>query len=291
MVTAAIRLRSVAPSRHGALRARWIDLARGLLRFGSTYTLSQLVGTGAQLLVPVIVLSLLGRDSVGYVRAASAIAVGYLSVLLVAMARDYFPRAVSTEQNEAALSLLVSDQARLLLASCAPLILVTSALAPLMISILFSEEFSPAVSILQWMLVGDVFKLLSWTISFVILARGGPATYFLIELIGGTCLVVFTILGVGVLGVDGVGVAYLATYAIYLGVVWIAARSIVRLSVTSDMLAGIGLAVGLAIFQFARPSIPPVAATTALLVGAAIAFAIAWRVIRPTRSVKSRRVA
>ena len=280
LVTAAARHRSVGEAGHAVRRVRLNEAARWLVGFGGTYTLSQLVGTGAQLLVPVIVLSLLGHDAVGYVRAASAVAIGYLSVLMSAMARDYFPRAAAAEASESALRRLVADQGRLVLALSAPLILVTSALAPTLMEILYSDAFSPATPVLEWMLVGDVLKLLSWTGSFVILARGGPGRYFLIELIGGTCLLFATVVAVNAVGVAGVGLGYAVAYAIYLGVVWLAVRPIVRMPVTSDLGAGIALAAALAAFQVVRPGMPPAISTAVLLGGAAIALAIGWRTIR-----------
>ena len=82
LVITVARRRSVGEARHRVSRVRLKEAARWLVGFGGTYTLSQLVGTGTQLLIPVIVLSLLGHDAVGYVRAASAVAVGYLGILL-----------------------------------------------------------------------------------------------------------------------------------------------------------------------------------------------------------------
>jgi enterobacterial common antigen flippase len=282
LAAAAARHQSVGEVRHVVRRVQLREAARWLIGFGGTYTLSQLVGTGAQLLIPVIVLSLLGNESVGYVRAASAVAIGYLSLLMSAMARDYYPRAAAAEASEPALRRLVSDQARLLLALSAPLILVTSAMAPTIIAILYSDAFSPATSVLQWMLVGDVLKLLSWTGSFVILARGGPGRYFIIELISGTCLLVITAVAVGVTGVNGVGLAYAITYAIYLAIVWLAVRPIVRLPVTSQLVAGVALATALAVIQIAGPIVPRGVVTGVLLVAAAIAAILAIRSLRPT---------
>ena len=284
LIATVARHRSVGEARHAVSRARLSEAARWLVGFGGSYTLSQLVGTGTQLLIPVIVLSLLGHDSVGYVRAASAVAVGYLGILLSTMARDYYPRAAAAEATEPALRRLVADQGRLILALSAPLILLTSALAPMIIAILYSDAFSPATLVLQWMLVGDVLKLLSWTGSFVILARGGPGTFFLIELMGGACLLVTTVVAVNAAGVAGVGLGYAITYAIYLSVVWVAIRPIVRLPVTSDLVAGIALAAALAVFQAVRPGVPAAISITLLLGAAGIALAIGWRAIRPGAS-------
>lgn len=287
LVTAAARHQSVGGTQHAVSRVRLREAARWLVRFGGTYTLSQLVGNGAQLLIPIIVLSLLDQASVGYVRAASAVAIGYLSVLTSTLARDYYPRAAAAEANEPALRRLVADQGRLMLALSTPLILVTSALAPTVIAILYSDAFSPAASVLEWMLVGDILKLLSWTGSFVILARGGSGRYLLIELIGGTCLLVTTVVATSAVGVTGVGLGYAITYAVYLGVVWVAVRPILRIPVTREMLAGVGLAGALAVFQVIRPILSPAVAAGLLLGGAAIASAIGWRTMRSSTSARS----
>jgi PST family polysaccharide transporter len=287
LIVVLARYLSVGENRHAVGRRELMEAARWLVRFGGTFTLSQIVGTGAQLLIPVIVLSLLGHASVGYVRAASAVAIGYLSVLTSTMARDYYPRAAAAEASESALRRLVADQGRLILALSAPLILATSAVAPTMIGILYSDEFSPAVSVLQWMLVGDVLKLLSWTGSVVILARGGRSRYFLIELIGGTCLLVSTVVAVSVAGVAGVGIGYAITYAIYLGVVWIAIRPIVRVPGSSNLLAGIALAAALTAFQVIRPGMPAGISTALLLGATSVAMVIGWRVVRSTASSTS----
>jgi PST family polysaccharide transporter len=280
LVATLTRHLSVGETHHAVNRAGLSDAVRWLIGFGGPFTLSQLVGTGVQLLIPVVVLSFLGHDAVGYVRAATAIAVGYLSLLLMTMARDYYPRAAAAEASEPVLRRLVADQGRLILALSAPLILVTSALAPTAIAILYSNAFSPAASVLQWMLVGDILKLLSWTGSYVILARGRPSRFFLIELIAGTCLLVTTIVAVQTIGVAGVGLGYTITYAVYLCVVWVAVRPIVRMPVTPDLVAGIALAIALAALQIVRPAVPWAITTGLLLGAAAIALAIGWRTIR-----------
>lgn len=284
LITAVARRRAFdatgsAGSRPGRLHVPSRDAVRWLLAFGGSYSLSQLVGTGVQLLIPVIVLTLLDSEAVGYVRAASVVAVGYLSVLLTAMARDYYPRAAAADPE--ALPRLMADQARLILAGAAPLILAIAALAPTAVAVLYSDAFSPAVQVLRWMLVGDILKLLSWTGAFVILARAGPGRYFAIEAVSGLCQVVATVLAVRAFGVVGAGVAYAATYALYLVVVRVAVRPIAQMPVTRPVVAGVALALGLATLQIAGDGLPSQVTTTALLLAAAVATAWSIRAFRP----------
>src|SRR5579875_2393761 len=75
------------PALKDALRA-----AGSLLRFGGPHSASLMVGTGIQMALPILVLHMLGPDSVGYYRAAVGVSVTYLGFLITAMAQDYFPR-------------------------------------------------------------------------------------------------------------------------------------------------------------------------------------------------------
>jgi len=54
-------------------------------------------------------------------------------------------------------------------------------LAPWVITLLYSKEFAPAVELLQWQSVGNVFKLAGWTLGFSIVAAGRSKTFFLLQ--------------------------------------------------------------------------------------------------------------
>ena len=71
-----------------------------LIQSGAPFALSQVVGAGVQLLVPVIVLYLLDAAAVGYYRAAFTVSVGYLAFLLNALAQDYYPRVAAASSFE-----------------------------------------------------------------------------------------------------------------------------------------------------------------------------------------------
>ena len=133
-------------------------------------------------------MSLLQTADVGYYRAAATISVAYLAFLLNAMAQDYYPR-ISGMSDGPGIADVARTQLRFVLMVSLPLILLTSAIAPLLVTGLYSAEFSPATDVLRWQLIGDVLKLPSWTLSFVILARGTSGAFLTIEAIGGIALV------------------------------------------------------------------------------------------------------
>ena len=210
-----------------------LDAAWSLIRFGGPYTASMFVGTGIQLVLPIVVLHLLNAESVGYYRAAAAISVGYLGFLVTAMGQDYFPRVSAAAEQPAQLVNLINAQHRLVMLVAVPMILGTLALVPYMVPLIYSLKFGATVAILEWQLIGDLFKFASWTMSFAILARATPSTYFLVECIGGLSTLGTTWLSVKWFGLPGLGIGFLATYAVYYCVVSVVIRREVAFRWTS----------------------------------------------------------
>lgn len=219
----------VRPQRHEILKQSW-----SLLRFGSSYTASMLVGTGVQLALPIVVLHLLSAESVGYYKASVAISVGYLGFLVTAMAQDYYPRVSAVAAKPDELVSLVNEQHRLVMILAVPMILGTLALVPIVVPLVYSHKFSPTVEILEWQLIGDLFKFSSWTMSFVILARCRSSIFFLSESIGGVVNLIVTWLAVRWFGLSGLGISFLITYMIYYVVVWVIVRREIALVWTAS---------------------------------------------------------
>jgi PST family polysaccharide transporter len=208
--------------------------ARALLRFGAPYTASMLVGTGVQLVLPVIVLHILSQESVGFYRAALTISVSYLGFLINAMSQDYYPRVSAASEKPALLNTLINHQQRLVLLIAVPMILGVLALAPYIVPIIYSPQFSPAIEILEWQLIGDLFKFSSWTVAYVILARMGSTTYFITELIGGIVTLLATWIAIQLYGLDGLGIGFFITYLVYYLVTWLIVRRDIKLVWTNE---------------------------------------------------------
>jgi PST family polysaccharide transporter len=81
--------------------------------------------------------------------------------------------------------------------------------------------------VLRWQLLGDVFKVLSWPLGFVILARGAGKTFVGTESFGMAIFIVGIYLGLPFFHVAAAGIAFIALYVTQLAVTWwLAARHI-----------------------------------------------------------------
>ncbi len=189
---------------------------RQLLRFGVPFTGSQLAGSAVQLGMPFLVLHQLGQQEVGYYRAAALFSTAYIGFLLNALGQDFYPRLSALRGQRGAFYDTLDTQQRFVLLLGSPLVVFSLAFAPMVISLLFSPQFMPTASILQWQLLGDLFRFLSWTLGYAVLAALPSYFYLVTELLGGACLFVFSLWGMNRWGIAGLGVAWLLTYLSYL---------------------------------------------------------------------------
>lgn len=277
---------ALSPDRGRVLRA-----SRALLRFGGPYTGSMVVGTGVQMALPMLVLGTLDLASVGYFRAATALSVGYLGFLLTAMGQEYYPR-VSAARSNVELCEIANTQIRLVSMVGVPVILLAQLTTPYLVPLFYSRSFAPAVGVLRWQWVGDLFKLWSWTLSFIVLAHGGSRLFFLIELVAGATLLLGSLTGMHLIGLAGLGAGYLLTTVVYSLLVWSIVRRRIGFAMTTDnaRTMGSGLAGSLVLFALSwSPS------TLLRLGGGAVVVAVTggtrlvrlWREVRPRRAASA----
>lgn len=200
----------------------WLQLSKiikSITSIGFPYTASLLVGSGTQLLLPVLVLHTLGQEGVGCYRAAQSVSMAYSSLMAAIFSKDYYPRLSKSVEEGEKISDIVDKQQNLVSFFCCPMIIAGVVVSPIMIPFLFSSKFTPAVDILEWILIGDLFKFSSWTMSFLILVRYRGLIFFLTELISGTLILCTSWFLVNQYGLSGIGLGYFLTYAVYFLVV------------------------------------------------------------------------
>jgi PST family polysaccharide transporter len=145
----------------------------------------------------------------------------------MAMGTDYYPRLTGVIHDHKAARNLVNEQTEIATLLSAPVFIAMMAMAPWVIHLLYAASFTPAIEILRWQVLGDVLKVPSWPLGFLILAAGDGKAFFLTET---ASLLVLTSLITGlapIMGLPITGIAYLAMYVFYLPLVyWLARRRI-----------------------------------------------------------------
>lgn len=198
-----------------------------LLSLGLAMVGAGLVQSFAQLWIRIDVARVLGAQSLGQYQAAWTISMQYVSFVLAAMGTDYYPRLTGVIHNHRAAGTLVNEQTEVATLLSAPVFIAMMAIAPWVIHLLYAPSFTPAIEILRWQVLGDVLKVASWPLGFLIVAAGDGKTFFSTEIASwlvGTGLITGL---VPLVGLQITGIAYLAMYAFYLPLVyWLARRRI-----------------------------------------------------------------
>lgn len=200
---------------------------RTFLHLGMAMVGAGLVQSLAQLWIRIDVAKVLGTQSLGEYQAAWSISMQYVAFVLAAMGTDYYPRLTILINDHEAAARLVNEQTEIATLLSAPVFIAMMAMAPWVIHLLYAAAFTPAIAILRWQVLGDVLKVASWPLGFVILAAGDGKAYFFAEAFGWAVPTALIQWLVPTMGLPITGIAYLVGYACYLALVyWLVRRRV-----------------------------------------------------------------
>ena len=140
------------------------------------------------------------------------------------MATDYYPRLAAICTDLRLVVKTVFEQAFVAILLITPIVIIFIAFAPLLIRILYSSEFEPTVALIQWGIVGMVFKAVSWSIGYVIIAKGDSSLFMKTSIGFNILLLGLNIIGYHFLGLEGIGISLTVYFIIHYLVVKLLVR-------------------------------------------------------------------
>ncbi len=195
-----------------------------MVKLGSVMMITGFATTGVMYLVRIYISRTGGVTQVGLYSAAWAIINGYVGMVFTAMGTDYFPRLSAINHDNSQLKKLVNEQAEIAILILGPLIVLLMAGLPLVIRILLTAKFLPIMGLVEWALIGILFKAVSWAIAFIILAKGDSKIFFVSELVSSTIVLITNIVLYHFYQLEGLGFAFLLSYILYLTLVFVIAK-------------------------------------------------------------------
>ncbi len=187
-----------------ALVRQW----RLLAGLGLTFMFAGLLAMGSLLIARALIVDRLGLDAAGHFQAAWAISMQCVGFVLGAMAADYFPRLSEMIGDRDGSSKLVNDQAQIAFAVGGPVLLLVLGLAPWVIPLLYSGAFGPAVDLLQWLCVGSLLRLASWSTGFILIARQDRWAFAALQALWQATFLALLWMLLPTLGVEAAGIAF-----------------------------------------------------------------------------------
>ncbi len=209
---------------HIGVRPSSVDVKPALirvLRYGLVFSVGSLAFSAARSLLPWIVLHRAGVGGVGLYTTATTVGVLYAGFLGSAMGRDYFPRLAGIQSGDMGrLQQTIEDQQELMMVFGLPAILVLMTLAPVVIPLVYSPKFLGAAAIVRWMAAGDLFRFMTWTFSFAVMAQSPVGRFITLELAGSAAYMACSIAGLMLAGLPGLGIGYAVYQVIYLALAY-----------------------------------------------------------------------
>lgn len=157
----------------------------------------------------------LSANAAGHWQAIWKISEIYLTVITFSLSIYYLPK-LSSVNDKQTLKKEIFKGYKLLL----PVVFVLSILMylfrDLIILILFSKEFNPVRDLFLYQLIGDVLKIASWLLSFMMIAKAMTKEFLITEVVSISLFLILSLCFFNNYGVLGLTYAYAINYAIYL---------------------------------------------------------------------------
>jgi PST family polysaccharide transporter len=200
------------------------DEAAALLKLGFVFMLSGVMTQGVMAAVNYILLDRMDEKTVGLYGQAWMLS-GYLvGFVFQAMGTDYYPRLTAVANDKARCNQLVNEQTEVGMLLAGPALLATLTFAPWLLHLVASGKFLPATEVLRWFCLGMLLRAFSWPMAFVMMAKNAQKLFFWTELGSNLLYVGLVWLGVGRFGLNGVGMAFVALYAVYTAIAYVIVR-------------------------------------------------------------------
>ncbi|KGA42899.1 WzxB protein [Pectobacterium odoriferum] len=168
-----------------------------------------------------------GWEQAGQWQAVWKISEVYLGVITISLSTYYLPKlSVLKDIND------IRKEINRTLLIVMPIVSIMAlsvyVLRDIIITLLFTDEFREARDLFLIQLAGDVIKIASWLYAYPMISRGATKWFVFSEVFFSALFVILSYFLVSQLGTQGVNVAYLVNYSLYMIFVFFNLKRICR---------------------------------------------------------------
>jgi len=211
--------------RQGYLRPIWSQGLRPRIEKASASSFFNLAGTLLitgmfSTIVLLVIRSLIvqydGLADAGIFNVAWLICMMYPMLALNSIGTYFFPTLSQLHDRQERTDLM-RNVFRLTTLLITPLLVLMITLKPLVIDVLYSDQFYASLDILRWMLIGVYLMSASWIVSMPVLAYPDMKVFFWTQNLWYGGLLLFSFLGVAIFGsMEIIGIGFIFLYALLL---------------------------------------------------------------------------
>lgn len=190
------------------------NIAKKLAAFALIALVSVFFGNIAQILLRNMVIEQFDLVYAGYWDAMTRLSNGYLLFASTILGVYYLPRLSELNKYEE-----VRKEVFLGYQVILPVAIISSVFIYLfkeiVVKFLFTDEFMPMLELLAWQLVGDVTKIASWIISFLMLSKAMTGLFVITETVFALSILPITYLSILYFGFEGIAIAFFINCLMY----------------------------------------------------------------------------
>lgn len=216
-------------------REQWLtaDLWRSFLKssaskyfaFTAMAFVTALTVPVAQLIIRSYLIDGFSLTIAGLWESINKISAMYMLFITSSFSVYYLPK-LSQTKSEFALKTEILKTYRVMLPVVAISLTVVYFLREIVIRLVFTEQFLAMEPLFKWQLLGDFFKVCSWLLAFVMVAKSMTKPYIITEIVFSGLMVLSSVFFIGKNGAIGATQAYCLTYLLYCIVMIILFRKI-----------------------------------------------------------------
>ena len=178
-----------------------------MVRLGVAYTLAAVIGTASEMLIRSYLNVVGDLDVLGLYNAGYMLTITYAGMVFSAMETDYYPRLSAVQHDIQATNETVNRQMEVSLLLVSPMLAALIIALPVVVPLLFSQEFLPVVGMAQVAALAMYMKVLTLPVAYITLARGYSLSYLFLETSYFVVFVILIFFGYRYWGLFGTGVA------------------------------------------------------------------------------------
>jgi len=188
--------------------------AKLLLGFTLMGIVSGLLMPLSQIFIRNRIMNIFSANEAGWWQAVTRISDYYLAFITTVLSVYYLPR-LSEINTKTELKQEIKNGYKIVLPIVGLMALSIWTFKILIVHILFSKDFLPMTPLFTFQLLGDFFKIGSFLLGYILIAKADIKLFIVSEVIFSLSLVFFSYLFIGKFGVIGSTYAFCVNYALY----------------------------------------------------------------------------
>lgn len=189
-------------------------IAKKFAAFALMAFVSVFFGNISQIILRNIIIKEFGINYAGYWEAMTRLSNGYLLFASTLLGVYYLPKLSELKKY-----LEIKKEINLGYKVILPVAIISSLLVytfkEIIVKILFTEKFMPMLELIVWQLTGDVIKIGSWIISYMMLSRAMTKLFAVTEAIFALSVIPLTMLFMEIIGFAGIAFAFMLNCLLY----------------------------------------------------------------------------